>query len=108
MRKRSPALFSYDMSCVEAIAFENERALLLRRWTNRHEIFACFNFGESAARVTISLPQAGWTKVLNSRDKRWAGPGSPLPECLPSAPNQPFSVEPFSFALYRSDDRGET
>jgi hypothetical protein len=56
--------------------------------------------------VTISLPQAAWTKVLNSHDKRWAGAGSSLMECLLSAPNQPFSIEPFSFALYRSDERG--
>jgi len=106
--KRLPALFRGDMSCVEAMASENERALLLRRWTNRQELFACFNFGKSLILLPLSLPQAGWARALNSRDKRWAGPGSALPECLASAPNQSLRIEPMSFALYRSDDRGKT
>jgi len=106
VRKQLPALSNSDTSCVEATAFEKEKALLLRRWTDGQEIFACFNFGKDAARVTLSVPPAGWKKVLNSRDQRWAGPGTSLPECLASA--QSLVVEPLSFALYRSDDRGKT
>lgn len=109
VRKRFASLSNSDMSCVEATALENEKALFLRRWKDGDEIFAWFNFGKDAARVTIPLPQAGWTKVLDSRDRRWAGPGSSLPECLPSAPpNHPIHMEPLSFALYHSDDRGKT
>lgn len=108
VRKRLAALSNSDMSCVQATALENEKALLLHRWKEGDEIFACFNFGKEAARMTIPWPQAGWLKVLNSRDHRWAGPGSSLPECLPCAANQSLIIEPFSFALYRSDDRGKT
>ena len=91
-----------------ATPFENEKVLLLRRWKGSDEIFSCFNFGKNPARVTISLPQADWTKALNSRDHRWAGPGLSLPECLPSAPNHPILIAPLSVALYRSDARGKT
>jgi maltooligosyltrehalose trehalohydrolase len=108
VRKRLAALSNSDMSYVEATALENEKALLLHRWKEGDEIFACFNFGKEAARMTVPRPQAGWTKLLNSRDHRWAGPGSSLPECLPCVPNQSLIIEPFSFALYRSDDRGKT
>jgi maltooligosyltrehalose trehalohydrolase len=107
LRKRLPALANSDMPGIEATPFENEKALVLRRRAAGQEIFACFNFGKSASRVTISLPQADWTKALNSRDHRWAGPGSSLPDCLPSAPSQSITIEPYSFALYRSDDRGK-
>jgi maltooligosyltrehalose trehalohydrolase len=107
-RKRHPGLANSDMSCVEATPFENERALLLHRWSDDEQLFALFNFGKNPARVSFSMPYDAWRKVLNSRDHRWAGPGSSLPDCLPSAPNQSLSIEPFSFALYCSDDRGKT
>jgi maltooligosyltrehalose trehalohydrolase len=108
MRKRLPALANPDMSCVEASASEKDKALLLRRRAAGQEILACFNFGRTTPRVTVSLRQNDWTKVLNSRDQRWAGPGSSLPDCLPSAPSQSILIEPYSFALYRSDDRGKS
>jgi maltooligosyltrehalose trehalohydrolase len=113
VRKRFPALSNPDTACVEAMACENGKELVLRRWADvaaadGQELLACFNFGENAAQVTISSPRAAWTKVLNSRDERWAGPGSSLPDCLPLAAHTPLTIEPFSFALYCSDDRGKT
>ncbi len=108
VRKRHPAFANSDMSRVEATPFENEKALLLRRWSDDDQLFACFNFGKNAAHVSFSLLHNAWRKVLNSRDRRWAGPGSSLPDCLPNAHNQSMSIEPFSFALYCSDDRGKT
>jgi maltooligosyltrehalose trehalohydrolase len=108
LRKRLPALAHSDMTCVEAIPFENEKALSLRRGKGRDEIFALFNFGKDVARVTISLAQGAWLRVLNSRDRRWAGPGSSLPECLPGGPDHPMLIEPLCVALYRLGARGTT
>src|SRR3984893_7371961 len=108
VRKRHRAFANSDMSRVEATPFENGKALLLRRWSDDEQLFACFNFGKNPAHVSFSLLHNAWRKVLNSRDRRWAGPGSSLPDCLPNAHNQSMSIEPFSFALYCSDDRGKT
>ena len=108
VRKRHPAFANSDMSRVEATPFENEKALLLRRWSDDEQLFACFNFGKNPAQVSFSLLHHAWRKVLNSRDRRWAGPGSSLPDCLRNVHNQSMSIEPFSFALYCSDDRGKT
>jgi maltooligosyltrehalose trehalohydrolase len=108
IRKRLPPLTNTDMSFIEATPFDNEKALLLRRWSDDEQLFACFNFGKNPAHLSLPLPHDVWKKVLNSRDHRWAGPGSSLPDCLQSAENQSVSIEPFSFALYRSDDRGKT
>jgi maltooligosyltrehalose trehalohydrolase len=108
LRKRFPALNNSDISCVEATPFENANALLVRRWSESHQTFALINFGRDSARLLLSLPQSGWKKLLNSRDYRWSGPGSSLPECLPPAPHHSIEIEPLSFALYNSDDRGTT
>jgi maltooligosyltrehalose trehalohydrolase len=108
MRKRFPALSNSDISCVEARARENEKGLLLRRWKDGQEILACFNFGKNPARVTIPPGRAGRTKVLNSGDERWAGPGSSLPDCLSPTADQTLTIGPLSFALYCSDERGKT
>jgi 1,4-alpha-glucan branching enzyme len=108
IHKRLPPLTNTDMSFIEATPFDNEKALLLRRWSDDEQLFACFNFGKNPAHVSLPLPPDVWKKVLNSRDHRWAVPGSSLPDCLPNAGNQSVRIEPFSFALYRSDDRGKT
>jgi maltooligosyltrehalose trehalohydrolase len=103
IRRHCPALASPDMSHIEATAFENERALCLRRWHEGEQIFACFNFGPNQASVKASLSECDWTKVLNSRDQQWGGPGSALPDLLAPA-DQSLYIEPFSFALYRCHD----
>ena len=112
VRKQYPALANSDMTCIEATPFENEKALFLRRWKGNDEILALFNFGKEEARVTISEGQssggAGWLKVLNSRDQRWGGTGSALPEYLPCGPDHRILIEPLSVALYRSGTRGKT
>jgi maltooligosyltrehalose trehalohydrolase len=107
-RKEFPALASSDMSGVEARSFENERGLVLHRWNRDDEVLALFNFGKESARVTFSRTESEWLSVVNSRDQRWAGPGSALPEYLLSGPNHPIVVEPLCVALYRSDIRGNT
>ncbi len=107
LRKQLAPLANSDMSCVEAVPFENEKALFLRRGSPGQELFAVFNFGQSAAPLSISLPQANWAQVLNSRDSRWGGPGSSLPGSLPSQQTLSLTVEPLSFALYYSGTRGK-
>jgi maltooligosyltrehalose trehalohydrolase len=108
VRKQMRALGSGEMSRVEAIAFENERALVLRRWTDGQQVLACFNFGKNPARVTIDLRERSWRKALNSRDQRWGGPGSSLPECWASDSNHSLTMEPYCLALYSCDERGKT
>jgi maltooligosyltrehalose trehalohydrolase len=107
LRKQLAPLASSDMSRIEAVPFENERALLLRRGGNGQEMFAVFNFGPSPAPLSISLPEADWAQVLNSRDSQWGGPGSSLPDFLPFAPTLSLALEPLSFALYHSVVRGK-
>jgi len=102
----------WNMTCIEATPFENEKALSLRRWNGNDEIVAVFNFGKEEARVTISEGQssggAGWQKVLNSRDQCWGGTGPALPEYLPCGPDHRTLIEPLSVALYDSGTRGKT
>ncbi len=107
LRKQLAPLANSDMSRIEAVPFENEKALFLRRGRAGEELFAVFNFGQSPAPLSISLPQANWAQVMNSRDSRWGGPGSSLPDSLPSNPTLSLTVEPLSFALYHSGIRGK-
>jgi len=107
LRKQLAPLANSEMSCVEAVPFENEKSLFLRRAGVGEELFAVFNFGQSPAPLSISLPQANWAQVLNSRDPRWGGPGSSLPDSLPPEPTLSLTVEPLSFALYYSGTRGK-
>ena len=108
IRRRLAPFTNTDMSLIEATPFDNEKALLLHCWSDEEQLFACFNFEKNRARVSLPLRPDVRKKVLNSDDHRWAGPGSSLRECLPSARNQCLRIEPSTFGLYRSDDRGKT
>jgi maltooligosyltrehalose trehalohydrolase len=108
MRKRFRALGSGDMACIEAASFEQEKAMVVRRWCGGEEISALFNFSNQQASIHFALPPRQRTRILNSRDRRWGGPGSSLPACLPESRNQSLDLEPYSFALYHSEDRGKT
>ena len=59
--------------------------------------------GDSVSRL-LAEGVHGPSEVVAHAEFNW----NSLPECLPSAPNQSFRIEPLSFALYRSDDRGKT
>ncbi len=62
MRKRLPPLTNSDMSFIEATSFDNEKAPLLRRWSNDEQLFACFNFGKNPAHVSLPLARDVWKK----------------------------------------------
>jgi len=107
MRKQYAALRNCDFSSIEATAFEDKKSLLLRRWQDDDEVFALFNFGRISAELSFSLPERSWSKVLASRDRRWAGQGSSLPDCLPAERNYSLTIEPFSVVLYYSGTGGK-
>ena len=100
LRRTVPALKKLDKQNLEAIALEDEKLLLLHRWSAENQIFCFMNFSDQAISITPKIPDARWQKVLDSADEKWAGAGAKLPTELVFG--QSLTIPPISFALYQA------
>jgi maltooligosyltrehalose trehalohydrolase len=100
LRKELPALARLSKEDLEAVAYETEKALFVRRWAAASEVFIVFNFGDEAASVTLPVPAGFWWIRLDSRDRRWLGDGSVAPILLRSEGQVMLALSPNAFALF--------
>ncbi|MEJ2007026.1 MAG: malto-oligosyltrehalose trehalohydrolase [Acidobacteriota bacterium] len=103
LRKELPALARNHKEEMEAIAFDRERLLWVRRWRGDHQAVIIFNFGGEAASALLPFPKARFRKVLESADQRWHGGGSESPELLEADGNDPLLIAPSSLVLFHSN-----
>lgn len=97
LRKRLPVCAEVD--CVETGLACNDQALWMRR-NSRSLTVACFNFGRRAARLTLPLPAGSWEKMLDSAERKWAGPGSRIPDRLTSSGRADLALKPYSAVAF--------
>jgi maltooligosyltrehalose trehalohydrolase len=88
----------------EVAGFDNERLLLLRRWSDGEQVVATLNFNPSRVSVSLSLPSGRWRKVLDSTEPRWQGPGGGLPEQLDISGNVTLTLPAKSLAVFASEE----
>lgn len=86
LRRTVPALTLLSKNHLEAKALEQERVLLLKRWTEGPwppgqgaECYAAFAFHDEPVTVELPIPEGRWVKLLDSAEERWLGPGSDIP-----------------------------
>jgi maltooligosyltrehalose trehalohydrolase len=91
LRRELPALSLLSKEHLEVEAFEQDKLLVLRRWSNSHEVLALFHFGEGKRVLDMTafgVPPGppGWSKVLDSEASQWGGESSAAAEYF-DAPN---------------------
>jgi maltooligosyltrehalose trehalohydrolase len=101
LRRKIPALARLSKERAEAVTYENEKLLCIRRWANDSEVFAVFNFSEGERSIPLQIPTGVWRKELDSADKQWNGPGSQVPETVDSQGEITLALNPMAFALFR-------
>jgi len=105
LRRTVAALANLSKEQMEVLGYEEDRVLLLRRWSGNSEVFAIFNFGDAEAAMTLSLPGGRWRKLLDSADERWQGKGTSAPEILHSEGETALTLDPMSLALFEKEDQ---
>ncbi len=100
LRKKIPALFHLSKRDMETRRFENEKALLVRRWADNDQVVIIYNFAEDVFCRTIELPCEGWTRWLESSSELWGGRGGRSPDRIEDK-IAAIALAPHSFALYR-------
>ncbi|MEW6053966.1 MAG: malto-oligosyltrehalose trehalohydrolase [Nitrospirota bacterium] len=99
LRRDIPALSNHDKKSLDVIVSENDRILFVRRWKDDDHVFCSFNFNEEDRKFELYLPQGIWSKVLDSSDKKWKGPGTLLLDRLKG--NKKVTLRGRSFMIYR-------
>jgi maltooligosyltrehalose trehalohydrolase len=100
LRRKISALARLSKEHVEAVTYEKEKVLCVRRWSDDSEVIAVFNFGELDTSVRVRIATGAWRKELDSADKQWNGPGSLLPETVDSQGELTLSLNPMAFGLF--------
>jgi maltooligosyltrehalose trehalohydrolase len=103
LRTAIPALRTGGKDALELSSVEEMRVLTLRRWSGESEIFCIVSFNTDLCAPPLSIPSGRWTRLLDSAEPRWRGPGSPMPERL--SRGTAVSVMPRSFTLYLRDGK---
>jgi len=100
LRKKIPALTHLSKDDMEVMDYDRERVLIIRRWSDPDEAVMLFHFGGSTVTIDIPFPEGRWTKMLDSGDGCWQGPGGQAPDEIISNGGEALSFSPHAFVLY--------
>ena len=69
---------------MEVHGSEREKVIFVRRWDeeNNNQVFFILNFNQEDSNIHFRFPEGRWEKVLDSSEKKWAGPGSLIPQSI--------------------------
>ena len=100
LRRSLPALRDLSKDRTKVEAFEQEKLLLVTRWSKGSHVFMAFNLGGSEAGLTLPVPDGNWERLLDSSDHRWKGTGSRLPEKIASQGEVELTLPARSFCAF--------
>jgi len=105
LRKELSPLAELNKERCDVLGFDNDRVLLLRRWSGTDVVTTIFNFNGEAVSLVVPMASGRWRKALDSSDRRWRGADGSLPVEFESAGSVEFSLPPTSVALFVRVDR---
>lgn len=106
LRRSVPALARLDRDGLEMASDEAKRLLWVRRKAGESQAVLALHFGKKEALASSPLGQGTWSKVLDSADRKWAGPGSPTPESLKGGAGGTIPLPPSAALLLAREPRG--
>jgi maltooligosyltrehalose trehalohydrolase len=103
LRKEAVALQRLEKDPEGVISMEERNFLALFRRAEGDEILAAYHFGAQPESIPVAATPGGWTRMLDSAEERWAGPGSQVPERLASDGQLLLAMAPKSFCVLRRE-----
>ncbi len=83
MRRESPAFSALERTHMEVHAIASKDVILLKRWWGESNVLCLFNFAPRDVILRAhELPSGTWSRLLDSAEERWQGPGTLLPDRL--------------------------
>lgn len=84
---------------MEALGFDKQQVLSVRRWHGGIETLSVFHYADDAVTLALPAPAGRWTKLLDSSEERWLGTGSRVPHELDSDGEISLTLSPKSVVL---------
>ncbi|MFB2892438.1 malto-oligosyltrehalose trehalohydrolase [Aerosakkonemataceae cyanobacterium BLCC-F50] len=100
LRRINEALKVLDKKKLEVSSREEEKLLLMRRYSDENQVFYVMNFSDRTLTFDIDTPSGSWQKLLDSADIKWMGPGATMPDKL--IPGELLTMPAKSFVLYQA------
>lgn len=100
LRRDQPALANLSFEHLEAIPFECEKILFVRRWAGNDQVCLAFNFGTDVAAIRLPVPAGPWRKKLDTADPRWLGPGTTIPDVIQSGGEIALNLAASAFVVF--------
>lgn len=103
LRTRLPALQVFQRESMEIQGMQQQRVLMIRRWSGENAVVCLFSFNNRRQEVALNLPQGNWEKVLDSSAQHWRGPGEEAPANIDAAggtAETALTMNPFSVVVY--------
>jgi maltooligosyltrehalose trehalohydrolase len=100
LRRESPVMARPNRHGLKTECYEKDMTLLIHRGDTNERILLAFNFGAAPCSVSAGQGAPSWSKILDSAEPAWAGPGSDIPEKLAS--QERFTLPPASAVLLRA------
>jgi maltooligosyltrehalose trehalohydrolase len=104
LRKHIPALETPDKDALNVEGVQEKKLLIVERNHEKGNVLCVFNFGEKEESWESGAHRGKWTKLFDSAEKIWLGPGSDAPGMCENG--RSVAVSPFSFVVY-VNTRGE-
>jgi maltooligosyltrehalose trehalohydrolase len=102
LRRTIPALSSLDKKNLRIDGFEEKNIIRIHRWKEASHIVLLLNFHSADVKLTSVFSEGIWTKILDSSEKIWNGPGSLLKN--EPNPGEELMVKGQSLALYKKEN----
>jgi maltooligosyltrehalose trehalohydrolase len=103
LRREVPALHQLSKENLEVQAWEEEKAVVLRRWAGADQALLVLTFAGHPVTLTFRMPMGAWRKSLDSSDARWSGPGSAVPAGISSG-DVPLTLPAHTAVLFTLQD----
>ncbi len=101
LRREVAALAFLSKEQMSVMADEEANILCVRRWHQGDEVALALCFSQTDVPTKLQVPPGRWSKLLDSSDAAWLGPGSESPEDLDSRGSMNLVLRPRSAVLYR-------
>ncbi len=99
LRRTAPALSSLVKAATRAEFQEDSELLVLRRQHGQHPAIAVFNFASTESTMELEAKKGQWSKLLDSAEEQWKGPGSSISSGIISTGKLHLSLRPKSLCL---------
>ncbi|NLC71831.1 MAG: malto-oligosyltrehalose trehalohydrolase [Desulfuromonadaceae bacterium] len=102
LRKNLPVLAEPARDHLQVSDHARPKTVMVQRAKGGEKVLILLNFNSASSTLAgQEIPVGRWCKVADSAERRWLGPGSPLPERLETG--SPAIISRLSMALYRME-----